>query len=41
VAAGLIDQFGLFGAMKSPLTEQRFLGIVLMLVGTFLARRIA
>ena len=41
VAAGLIDQFGLFGAMKSPLTGQRLLGIALMLVGTFLARRIA
>jgi bacterial/archaeal transporter family-2 protein len=41
VAAGLIDQFGLFGALKSPLTAQRFLGIALMLVGTFLARRIA
>jgi transporter family-2 protein len=41
VAAGLIDQFGLFGAMKSPLTWQRSLGIALMLVGTFLARRVA
>ncbi len=40
-AAALIDQFGLFGAMKSPLTAQRFLGIGLMLVGTFLARRVA
>ncbi len=41
VAAGLIDQFGLFGAMKSPLTTQRIIGIALMLLGTFLARRIA
>jgi transporter family-2 protein len=40
-AAALIDQFGLFGAMKSPLTAQRFIGIALMLVGTFLARRVA
>jgi transporter family-2 protein len=41
VAAGLIDQFGLFGAMKSPLTGIRLLGIALMLAGTFLARRVA
>lgn len=41
VAAGLIDQFGLFGAMKSPLTGQRIAGIALMLLGTFLARRAA
>ncbi|HEY2070005.1 MAG TPA: DMT family transporter [Rhizomicrobium sp.] len=41
VAAALIDQFGLFGAMKSPLTGQRMLGVALMLVGVFLARRIA
>jgi transporter family-2 protein len=41
VAAGLIDQYGLFGAMKSPFTWQRLLGIALMLAGTFLARRVA
>jgi transporter family-2 protein len=41
VAAALIDQFGLFGAMKSALTWPRLLGIALMLVGTFLARRVA
>ena len=41
VAAGLIDQFGLFGAMKSPLTGTRWIGIALMLAGTFLARRVA
>jgi len=41
VAAGLIDQFGLFGALKSPLTGTRWIGIALMLVGTFLARRVA
>lgn len=40
-AAAMIDQFGLFGALKSPLTAQRIIGIVLMLVGTYLARRIA
>ncbi|MBV9990696.1 MAG: DMT family transporter [Alphaproteobacteria bacterium] len=41
VAAGLIDQFGLFGAVRSPLTWQRALGMALMLAGTFLARRTA
>jgi transporter family-2 protein len=41
VAAALIDQFGLFGALKSPLTVQRIIGIVFMLAGTYLARRIA
>jgi transporter family-2 protein len=41
VAAALIDQFGLFGALKSTLTWPRLLGIALMLVGTFLARRVA
>ncbi len=41
VAAGLIDQFGLFGALKSPLTWQRLAGMALMLLGTFLARRVA
>ena len=40
-AAAVIDQYGLFGAIKSPLTMQRYVGIALMLVGTFLARRIA
>jgi transporter family-2 protein len=41
IAAGLIDQFGLFGAMKSPLTGVRLLGMALMLAGVFLARRVA
>jgi bacterial/archaeal transporter family-2 protein len=41
IAAALIDQFGLFGALKSALTPQRIIGIVLMLIGTYLARRIA
>lgn len=40
-AAATIDQFGLFGALKSSLTTQRIIGIVFMLVGTYLARRIA
>jgi transporter family-2 protein len=41
VAAALVDQFGLFGALKSSLTPQRSIGIVFMLIGTYLARRIA
>jgi bacterial/archaeal transporter family-2 protein len=41
MAAAVIDQFGLFGALKSPLTTQRIIGIVFMLIGTYLARRIA
>ena len=41
VAAGLIDQFGLFGAMRSPLTVQRLAGMALMLIGLFFARRAA
>jgi len=41
LAAAAIDQFGLFGAMKSPLNGTRWIGIALMLIGTFLARRVA
>ena len=41
LSAALIDQFGLFGALKSALTTQRIIGIVFMLIGTYLARRIA
>lgn len=41
VAAALIDQYGLFGAMKSPLNGMRFFGIALMLAGTYFARRVA
>ncbi|MGH6873313.1 MAG: DMT family transporter [Rhizomicrobium sp.] len=41
VAAAIIDRFGLFGALKSPLTAQRAIGIAFMLVGVYLARRVA
>ena len=41
LSAALIDQLGLFGALKSALTMQRIFGIVFMLIGTYLARRIA
>jgi transporter family-2 protein len=40
VTAALIDQFGLFGALKSSLTPKRYIGIAFMLIGTYLARRI-
>ncbi|HVU22218.1 MAG TPA: DMT family transporter, partial [Rhizomicrobium sp.] len=40
VAAAAIDQFGLFGAMKSPLNATRLFGIALMLAGTYFARRV-
>ena len=40
-SAALIDQFGLFGALKSQLTTQRIIGIILMAIGTYFARRIA
>lgn len=38
-AAALIDQFGLFGAVKTPLTGMRMAGIAVMAVGVFLARK--
>jgi len=41
IAAAAIDQFGLFGAMKSPLNGTRLFGIALMLMGTYFARRVA
>jgi transporter family-2 protein len=41
VTAALIDQFGLFGTLKSQLTMQRVIGIVFMFIGTYLARRVA
>jgi transporter family-2 protein len=34
-----IDQFGLFGAVKSPLTPMRMAGIAVMAVGVFLAKK--
>ncbi|HWA23269.1 MAG TPA: DMT family transporter [Caulobacterales bacterium] len=41
VAATAIDHFGLFGAVRSAITAQRAAGIAFMLVGVFLARRVA
>lgn len=39
-AAATIDHFGLFGAIESPITARRWLGIGFMAVGVYLARRI-
>lgn len=41
IAAALIDHFGLFGVPRSPLTGLRITGMLLMVVGVALARRIA
>ena len=39
VAAAAIDHFGLWGASPSPLTTRRALGIAVMALGVFLARK--
>lgn len=39
VSAAVIDHFGLFGALKDPLSVRRLLGLCLILIGVFLANR--
>jgi bacterial/archaeal transporter family-2 protein len=39
VAAALIDHFGWLGAIQSALTAKRMLGIAVMAIGLFLARK--
>ena len=39
VAAAVIDHFGLFGAAKSSLTLQRGIGLVVMAIGVYLAKK--
>ena len=39
IAAALIDQFGLFGAVPTPLTATRAGGIALMAMGVFLTQK--
>lgn len=39
IAAAIIDHFGLFGAIKSALTAQRSIGIVVMAIGVYLAKK--
>lgn len=41
VTASAIDHFGLFGAVRSAMTVQRAAGVLFMLVGVFLARKVA
>jgi bacterial/archaeal transporter family-2 protein len=40
-SAAAIDHFGLFGALQTMLTVKRTLGIILMTLGLYLARRTA
>ena len=39
VAAAVIDHFGLFGAVKSALTTQRAIGLAVMAIGVYLAKK--
>lgn len=39
VAAAAIDHFGLFGSVVTPITLRRTLGIAVMAIGVFLARK--
>lgn len=39
IAAATIDHFGLFGAMKTTLTLKRAIGLVVMTVGIYLAKK--
>jgi transporter family-2 protein len=39
VAAAVIDHFGLFGAAKSALTTQRAIGLAVMAIGVYLAKK--
>ncbi|SLN62248.1 hypothetical protein ROA7450_03260 [Roseovarius albus] len=40
VSTSIIDHFGLFGAIKTPITAQKGLGIALMTLGIFLVRKV-
>ena len=39
LSAALIDHFGWFGAPRSPIDLKKFIGLVLMVAGIWLARR--
>jgi transporter family-2 protein len=39
LAAAIIDHFGLFGALKSALTARRALGLLVMAIGVYLAKK--
>lgn len=38
-AATIIDHFGLFGAVQTPVTPRRIIGLCVMILGIWLARR--
>ena len=39
IAAAIIDHFGLFGAARTALTVQRAIGLLVMAVGVYLAKK--
>ncbi|TPG10977.1 DMT family transporter [Sphingomonas oligophenolica] len=39
VAASVIDHFGLWGAIVTPVTARRIIGLIVMTVGVYLARK--
>ena len=39
IAAATIDHFGLFGAIKTTLTVKRAIGLLVMAVGVYLAKK--
>jgi transporter family-2 protein len=39
IAAATIDHFGLFGALKTTLTAKRALGLLVMAIGVYLAKK--
>jgi bacterial/archaeal transporter family-2 protein len=39
IAATIIDHFGLWGAIVSPVTAKRVLGLIVMAIGVYLARK--
>lgn len=39
ISAAIIDHFGWFGSMQSPITERRFIGLSIMVAGIYFARR--
>jgi transporter family-2 protein len=39
IAAATIDHFGLFGALKTTLTARRALGLLVMAIGVYLAKK--
>lgn len=38
ISAAIIDHYGWFASMQSPITERRFIGLALMVAGIFFAR---